>query len=108
MRCRSAGVVVAARQTAGRSAATSFKVFRMWYNPSLHRVLRMILGGAGKDVAHGDTRSVRRTLPCGRHGPGDVGEAAPARTAGSDLRGRQAPTIPHATALPSRPRRGGA
>ena len=51
---------------------TPFKVFRMWYNTSLQRILRMISGGDGEDVARSDSRSLRRTLPCGRHGPGDA------------------------------------
>src|SRR5512135_2474819 len=78
---------------------TPFKVFRVWYNTSLHRILRMIFGGDGKDVANSDSRSVRRALPCGRHGSGRIGAAAAAGAAGPALRGRRPTAIHQATPL---------
>src|SRR4051794_9987936 len=61
----------------GRIHATTSNVLRVWYNRSLHRILRMIFRGDREDVAHGDTRPIRRTLPRCRDGSCDLGEAAP-------------------------------
>src|SRR5271157_6568323 len=79
--------------------ATPFKVFGMWYNTSLQRILRMTLGGDDKDVAYRDSRSVRRTVPRGCYGSSYLGTTAPAGTGGPDLRDRQATTILQATAF---------
>ena len=66
---------------------------------SLHRILRMIYGGDGKDATHSDSRSVRRTLPCGRHGSGGPRTAAGAGAARSNLRELRQTTIHQATPL---------
>ena len=76
---------------------TPFKVFRLWYNTSPPRILRMIFAGDGRDVAHSDSGSIHRALSGRRDGTGNAGAIAAGGAVGSDLRGRSATAVHQAT-----------